>query len=76
MIIEYRNLLLKLPYVSLQEIRLSQANNAIEYDDKMHAYFVPVLNTNKKYYHFGSRVSSLTLLSFLEQAERLLPLPH
>ena len=51
LIIEYQEILQTLPQLSLQQIRLIQSNNAIEYDRNLHTYYTPVLNSDKKFYH-------------------------
>jgi hypothetical protein len=53
LIIEYQEILQTLPQLSLQQIRLIQSNNAIEYDRNLHTYYTPVLNSDKKFYHFA-----------------------
>jgi hypothetical protein len=53
LIIEYQEILQTLPQLSLQQIRLIQANNTIEYDKNLHTYYTPVLNSDKKFYHFA-----------------------
>jgi hypothetical protein len=53
LIIEYQEILQILPQISLQQIRLIQSNNAIEYDRNLHTYYTPVLNSDKKFYHFA-----------------------
>jgi hypothetical protein len=55
LIIEYQEILLTLPQFSLAQIRLLQTNNSIEYDKNLHAYYTPVLNSDKRFYHFAFR---------------------
>ena len=55
LIIEYQETLLTLPQFSLAQIRLLQTNNSIEYDKNLHAYYTPVLNSDKRFYHFAFR---------------------
>ncbi len=55
LIIEYQEILLTLPQFSLAQIRLLQTNNSIEYDQNLHAYYTPVLNSDKRFYHFAFR---------------------
>jgi hypothetical protein len=55
LIIEYQETLLTLPQFSLAQIRLLQTNNTIEYDENLKAYYTPVLNSNKRFYHFAFR---------------------
>ncbi len=53
LIIEYQETLLTLPQFSLAQIRLLQTNNTIEYDQNLKAYYTPVLNSDKRFYHFA-----------------------
>jgi hypothetical protein len=55
LIIEYQETLQTLPQFSLSQIRLIQSNNSIEYDRNLHTYYTPVLNSDKKFYHFAFR---------------------
>ncbi len=55
LIIEYQESLLTLPQFSLAQIRLLQTNNSIEYDQNLKAYYTPVLNSDKRFYHFAFR---------------------
>jgi hypothetical protein len=55
LIIEYQETLQTLPQFSLSQIRLLHSNNFIEYDRYLHTYYTPVLNSNKKFYHFAFR---------------------
>jgi hypothetical protein len=55
LIIEYQEILLTLPQFSLAQIRLLLTNNTIEYDKSLHAYYTPVINSDKRFYHFAYR---------------------
>jgi len=55
LIIEYQEILLTLPQFSLAQIRLLQTNNTIEYDPNLKAYYTPVINSDKRFYHFAFR---------------------
>jgi hypothetical protein len=55
LVIEYQETLLTLPQFSLTQIRILQTNNTIEYDENLKAYYTPVLNSNKRFYHFAFR---------------------
>jgi hypothetical protein len=55
LIIEYQETLQTLPQFSLSQIKLIQSNNSIEYDRNLHTYYTPVLNSDKKFYHFAFR---------------------
>jgi hypothetical protein len=55
LIIEYQEILLTLPQFSLAQIRLLLTNNTIEYDRSLHAYYTPVINSDKRFYHFAYR---------------------
>jgi hypothetical protein len=55
LIIEYQDILLTLPQFSLAQIQLLLTNNTIKYDNNLKAYYTPVINSDKKFYHFAYR---------------------
>ncbi len=55
LIIEYQDILLTLPLFSLVQIQLLLTNNTIKYDNNLKAYYTPVINSDKKFYHFAYR---------------------
>jgi hypothetical protein len=55
LIIEYQEVLLTLPQFSLEQIRLLLTNNTIEYDRNLKAYYTPVIDSSKRFYHFAYR---------------------
>jgi hypothetical protein len=55
LIIEYQDVLLTLPQFSLEQIRLLLTNDTIEYDRNLKAYYTPVINSSKRFYHFAYR---------------------
>jgi len=55
LIIEYQDTLLTLPQLSLDQIRHHLANDTIEYDKNLKAYYTPVKHSGKKFYHFAYR---------------------
>ncbi len=55
LIIEYQEVLLTLPQFSLAQIRLLLTNDTIEYDKNLKAYYTPVINSDKRFYHFAYR---------------------
>ncbi len=55
LIIEYQDILLTLPQFSLAQIRLLLTNDTIEYDKNLKAYYTPVINSDKRFYHFAYR---------------------
>ena len=67
LIIEYQEILQTLPQLSLQQIRLIQSNNAIEYDKNLHTYYTPVLNSDKKFYHFAFKCEPQRDLSTIKR---------
>jgi hypothetical protein len=55
LIIEYQDILLTLPQFSLAQIQLLLTNNTIEYDNSLKAFYTPVINSDKRFYHFAFR---------------------
>jgi hypothetical protein len=55
LIIEYQDVLLSLPQFSLEQIRNLLTNDTIEYDRNLKAYYTPVINSSKRFYHFAYR---------------------
>jgi hypothetical protein len=55
LIIEYQEILLTLPQFSLEQIQLLLTNNTIEYDKNLKAFYTPVINSDKRFYHFAFR---------------------
>jgi hypothetical protein len=55
LIIEYRDTLLTLPQLSLDQIRRLLTNDTIEYDKNLKAYYTPVKHSGKRFYHFAYR---------------------
>ena len=55
LIIEYQDILLTLPQLSLDQIRRLLVNDNIEYDGNLKAYYTPVTNSSKRFYHFAYR---------------------
>jgi len=55
LIIEYQDVLLTLPQFSLAQIRLLLTNDTIKYDKNLKAYYTPVINSDKRFYHFAYR---------------------
>jgi len=55
LIIEYQDILLTLPQFSLEQMRNLLTNDTIEYDKNLKAYYTPVINSNKRFYHFAYR---------------------
>jgi len=55
LIIEYQDVLLTLPQFSLEQMRLLLTNDTIEYDRNLKAYYTPVINSSKRFYHFAYR---------------------
>ena len=55
LIIEYQETLLTLPQFSLEQMRLILTNDTIEYDKNLKAYYTPVINSSKRFYHFAYR---------------------
>jgi hypothetical protein len=55
LIIEYQDILLTLPQFSLDQIRRLLVNDTIEYDGNLKAYYTPVTNSSKRFYHFAYR---------------------
>jgi hypothetical protein len=55
LIIEYQDILQSLPQFSLEQIRNLLTNNTIEYDRNLKAYYTPVVNSSKRFYHFAYR---------------------
>jgi len=55
LIIEYQDTLLTLPQFSLEQMRRLLTNDTIEYDKNLKAYYTPVINSSKKFYHFAYR---------------------
>jgi len=55
LIIEYQEILLTLPQFSLAQMRLLLTNDTIEYDKNLKAYYTPVINSDKRFYHFAYR---------------------
>ncbi len=52
---EYQDILLTLPQLSLDQIRRLLVNDTIEYDGNLKAYYTPVTNSSKRFYHFAYR---------------------
>jgi len=55
LIIEYQDILLTLPQFSLEQMRNLLTNDTIEYDKNLKAYYTPVINSSKRFYHFAYR---------------------
>jgi hypothetical protein len=55
LIIEYQDILLTLPQLSLDQIRRLLVNDTIEYDGNLKAYYTPVTTSSKRFYHFAYR---------------------
>jgi hypothetical protein len=55
LIIEYQDTLLTLPQFSLEQMRRLLTNDTIEYDKNLKAYYTPVINSSKRFYHFAYR---------------------
>jgi hypothetical protein len=55
LIIEYQDTLQTLPQLSLDQIRRLLANDTIEYDKNLKAYYTPVKHSGKRFYHFAYR---------------------
>jgi hypothetical protein len=55
LIIEYQEILLTLQQYSLAQIRLLLTNDTIKYDKNLKAYYTPVINSDKRFYHFAYR---------------------
>jgi hypothetical protein len=55
LIIEYQDILLTLPQFSLDQIRRLLTNDTIEYDRNLKAYYTPVIQSSKRFYHFAYR---------------------
>jgi hypothetical protein len=55
LIIEYQDILLTLPQFSLEQMRNILTNDTIEYDKNLKAYYTPVINSSKRFYHFAYR---------------------
>ncbi len=55
LIIEYKDILLTLPQFSLDQIRRLLTNDTIEYDRNLKAYYTPVIQSSKRFYHFAYR---------------------
>jgi hypothetical protein len=55
LIIEYQDILLTLPQFSLDQMRRLLTNDTIEYDKNLKAYYTPVINSSKRFYHFAYR---------------------
>ena len=53
LIIEYQDILLTLPQFSLEQMRNILTNDTIEYDKNLKAYYTPVINSSKRFYHFA-----------------------
>jgi hypothetical protein len=60
LIIEYQELLQTLPSFSLEQIRLIQSNNSIQYDNLMHTFYTPVIESSKRFYHFAFKSENKT----------------
>jgi hypothetical protein len=55
LIIEYQDTLITLPQLSLDQIRHHLANDTIEYDKNLKAFYTPVKHSGQKFYHFAYR---------------------
>ncbi|MFN9899051.1 MAG: hypothetical protein ACK55Z_09720, partial [bacterium] len=52
---EYQDTLLTVPKFSLEQRRRLLTKDTIEYDKNLKAYYTPVINSNKRFYHFAYR---------------------
>ena len=50
---EYNRTMQTIPPITLPDLKLLKNNSTIEFDSKLLEYYTPVINSAKRYYHFG-----------------------